>query len=1635
MEYPSNTLKEIKEILESKLDDFKIRQNPELQFKSLLNEIEKLKIPFPLFQRKGYLVDLSFLNVENKNFNELKDIIKEGKINNNLETNDIGLLQDQEKHNVFSIFKEINLIDEEKKRKEEEEKENERKIKEERKKEGEELFKNFLESYNKKDYYLDIQLNINKNEEKEINTEKKKNESLINVLGILEKTTGVNEDNKTIEEKKKESLINILEQLNKPLDFLNFIENNYENLKKKKEKKIDFAPLNTFKKNHEIRIDALEVSEKEKISKIIMNKNEKINQFFVDHAFKLLYALSNNGIIYRYDLEKEKEEPSIKGKFGEILCMDNYEDLIIIGNNKGIMYIIINQNETESIIDEKQSPIISIKIIKYISKKKNKEKIEYLYSNKIFQVNLIIRAKGIFNKKKCICVLQNPSPIFNIISYNPDLDLSISKKKRMYFGFVGIQNLIFMKIRPLPQSLEELNKKTTNIVKPEGVDENNLPDCCLGLGYIPSNRPKNLRMSRESSILDITKLHPLLLISWGKIIFLYCEKNVLEGYRKYKLNSIYVHTDPIIRITYLTNSCIAIIDCKFIVKIIYTYNFDINTKNLKEPTIVQEDYIFNPLQLNPIKFNEFSYIKTDKNNNANTFYRNIYSNYILPFQHENKGLIVFEENEIKILDLATYQKITNQLAENNRFEEMLWFGKIVFNNPKQALTLGNDSEGDFLNEYKNNLCVALFIKAYSAILRKNDEESMNLFIREIIEFSMEAECSSALFNFFDSVLQNEKIAKIIFEIYTQYMLEFNDSNNKLNEGITENFLLNYIDYFIEKNKKIELSNVLLKLDCIILKKEKIEQKIIENELINVYIYISMNLILDSPKNSNLSLKNEDYSNEYFKPIQLISALYKSKKEISNQKYKDFIIKQDVNIDLNEIFDCGDYYGHKLLWYCNYCFKQILYPYGFLMDSQSFNLLVKKILIFLTSKDIMDLFLKFDSYSFFQVLGKLYLDESLINIINSGFENETLEDFIYTIKGEKDNSKDFCAKNILYHIISYSQSIENIYINKDLFDFVALVSKNMILNNFVLDKIILKNACIFLLNYPEKRRDCKIQDPFHCHTPKNNKEFINETNSNQEKIKIIIEQAKNIDFDNKDIEDLLDISKSTTYYEITLLLLNLLNKFEESLEFQIDCKGFDKSNIFDWINNTLNEIKKLDKKPKNKGVDFEIKFKKKLLEKLKDLVKINQIKTSELIDIYFNDQMETVIQQFEGNPELQFQYVEKYLENYEKRGIEQVDEFKNIISKKIQLLVKLEHKGEVLKLLKQYTFVCNKNMLDFCFDNKLIDCYIYINYKIGNVEKGVDTVIDALKKNLDYILNNINNSNNSKNRRKFIYWLIDKNNRYLDLGIEACQLISNNSEIMESFWEKILNGLYDMRNTFNNFELIGESTIDKENDIKKINEMIEENIQNVLIAMSEYVTIPVLMDIVTMKCKDASMKEFTGIITQLFNSQRVLEVICNSAKILIKHDVFNKMDKYYYLYHIKGRNFEPKKCNYCGRIIKNEKIVLFGCNHYYHVQCCAQEKNSYVCYICKNKEIEESITYIENNMKLPINQEIEYNETHQNENDIKNKKIEEENANRKYNIEILKKMKKHHLILENAINDMEIIDSGIKSKLKSIQIGN
>jgi hypothetical protein len=76
------------------------------------------------------------------------------------------------------------------------------------------------------------------------------------------------------------------------------------------------------------------------------------------------------------------------------------------------------------------------------------------------------------------------------------------------------------------------------------------------------------------------------------------------------------------------------------------------------------------------------------------------------------------------------------------------------------------------------------------------------------------------------------------------------------------------------------------------------------------------------------------------------------------------------------------------------------------------------------------------------------------------------------------------------------------------------------------------------------------------------------------------------------------------------------------------------------------------------------------------------------------------------------------------------------------------------------------------------------------------------------------------------------------------------------------------------------------------------------------------------------------------------------------------------------------------------------------------------------------------MLLAEDKEIEFNEEkEESEVDIQYIKQKTNEMRRILKLKTLKRMKKHHLVLENLVNDMEIIESGIKNKLRGIQIGN
>ena len=98
-------------------------------------------------------------------------------------------------------------------------------------------------------------------------------------------------------------------------------------------------------------------------------------------------------------------------------------------------------------------------------------------------------------------------------------------------------------------------------------------------------------------------------------------------------------------------------------------------------------------------------------------------------------------------------------------------------------------------------------------------------------------------------------------------------------------------------------------------------------------------------------------------------------------------------------------------------------------------------------------------------------------------------------------------------------------------------------------------------------------------------------------------------------------------------------------------------------------------------------------------------------------------------------------------------------------------------------MCNQNLLNFFENNDLKDCLIYTYCKMGNIQEGIEKIKEENQTNLNYILDNINSI---KFSIKFIDWLIDKIKRYIELGIEACHIISNNSDTLGNYWEQLLN---------------------------------------------------------------------------------------------------------------------------------------------------------------------------------------------------------------------------------------------------------
>ena len=397
--------------------------------------------------------------------------------------------------------------------------------------------------------------------------------------------------------------------------------------------------------------------------------------------------------------------------------------------------------------------------------------------------------------------------------------------------------------------------------------------------------------------------------------------------------------------------------------------------------------------------------------------------------------------------------------------------------------------------------------------------------------------------------------------------------------------------------------------------------------------------------------------------------------------------------------------------------------------------------------------------------------------------------------------------------------------------------------FNLSNDLLLNASLFLIDYNSKKSYTNDKDNFNCHSIEGIYNYNEELENQEEIILSIINKMKDVRlFYKEDAENLLKHNFHTSYKKLQLFLLKEAKHYEDYLNGQIEYfksinlnEKNEKINLeiekfFRWIQNSLTETKKM------KDQKYFIEFKKEIINNLQNLCEISVIEFSLLIDNWFNNNIEEVIEHLENSPNFQNVYIDKFIKSYLKMEKDH-EIIKNLILKKIKILIKINQEDQIVETLKQFNYVCDKKLLFFLKEQKIYDAAIYIYQILGLVDEGLNLVIEILEKNFKEIINNLNSekfNSNIINNYRDIYF------KFLSLGIQLCRENSFNNNIIkeenkevDEFWLNFLNALYKIRTIFKplfNKNLNNEKTF----DFNIVNKDLDDSINLIIGAMTEYV---------------------------------------------------------------------------------------------------------------------------------------------------------------------------------------------------------
>ena len=1431
----------------------------------------------------------------------------------------------------------------------------------------------------------------------------------------------------------------ILNQVHSPIDMITIGEKVYElcNKKDNSNKKIDLSPLSTYKKNNIINInlfkelnmtgqynqflkdgklfldDYISSDQKEEVptAMIIDNRDYKTNCsiWFGTNKSKLIKI----PICSRPS--KDCQGMVMTTEEVGITSIDIFENFLIMGYKDGGIQIM----EDQKIIDKTKDikcEILQIKFIKINSKKK---KYEFIYSTSNGIVNYVKKAKTLImsrniNEQIISC---KEFPVYKICLFSKEKDLKIIKKKNILIALVSLKNVSLYKIRPKSQ-----NQNIAIIEIPYCNIGDFVFDCDFGLGYPPLSDIKVLKekeQKRQISLIENALIEEgkkesiLIVVSYGIVIRLFEIKFGINYNVEITEVGYYITEFPIYRLGFITKSYITIIDSKNCLQLINTFCFE--NEIYKEVTSPTKNSIINYNKIDLTKFlilkqnNIFFNSKDGKRYAGNT-------NYLGSVLIFEQNIFIISKQKFILYKLLRWDEVIKNLCQNEEYEKMIWLSTFILGKNQNLFSI--ESEENILEEYEHSLQESLYI----FLIKGTSEQNNYKELRMLIEYCIYTGRFKDFYKAKDT-LGLRKLDHYLYDYTTEYIF----NGNFLKFEFETDFLKEFINYYLGKNAIILLSKILLKISVNNLNKPEIIKILEENEIINPFLYAKIK-------------DNEDNKSDYFKPVQYLYSLFEKKKknnqnekeEIIRKEYFKLITEHDMKYYYDKTLSCNDYMGHKLLWYINKCLLNEEFPKGNPLPNDAFELICKKIMLFLTLDNTMEILLQFDSFSYFILLTKLFTESKLYRIMDMDIDKRKfpyagLETFVKQYLGNI--SIEYLSEKYFYYQIKLfidgkKDIFKNIiYIKFDFFQMTANICKER--KNIFIDRGTIIDAIKFFIDYEillEGEKSKEYYDPYNCHKIPNKDEVLYKDFSDniENNILYLLKSLQsNQDFFENDLDELFSLEGLKKHNKIKSYLSEYGRKYEELFKVKLEeyknqnpslTKEDNLKKFFNWINETLNITNEMGKKNSKKRYYF-IDYKNFIKSKLLELSQISIKYSFDIIDNWFNEDEEAICYSLNLD-ELKYAYLDNYVILHSQQ--EETDKkYEIVLHEKIDLLLKHNYKEQIIKIVEKYRILWTNEIFNIMIKNEVYDAAIFISQKRDNIEKCMKLSVNKIEKIFNDIRQSLLEYKESVNS-DIIFIKFEEIKKYLDLALTSCaswteanQNYSTND--VNNTWMILLDLFYKFKNELS--QEIKDNRLTLKYKSTSFNSIFEKVIQNILeiieyilSIMSDYIPLSFIVKVLCQKLQNSKFKEYSKMFQRIFYSTRGTEEIFKSISSLLFNSLLQS-EKFLLNESQKGFYSDMKKCNLCEEsiddIIEINSIIYFKCGHMYHNLCCPIEKGQYACYVCRTEEMEESsYTEIPNLIFRKKENVLNYNK------EDKIRKIKEKKTKKKNGLlEKLKKIKK------------------------------